>query len=223
MNSAINKRIHFYKAGNGAPLVLIGGEKKDWGEALEILSDYFTVIVPSFSQPIISQQENSDIVNYIEIIRNELGLSNFSILAHSLGVFTALLYAKNHPENLRSLVLSNIPDLEKGNALKFDKIFNTLILKKNSSKAVERDFWYENVEKQLQLLDFNNINNNTNVIKTLLLTGEKDSLSSVDLHNHWRSYLNSQYDLKIFKHSGHFPMKDNPLYFSLVIKNFVSQ
>lgn len=214
------KVLRFTQIGKGPVLIMIGGGFKEWGTSLDTLSQYFTLIIPSFSPQIISRQKGYDMVGYLETIVNELELKRFSVLAHSLGVFTAVLFAHKHHEKIQSLVLSNVPDLSIGDKARFDTLFEALTKGKNKPFKQENSFWFTVIDDQLKSFHRKKEELNLNV-RTLVLSGDNDFLSSEKVGRYWKTYLKYRFNFKVFRHSGHFPMKDNPLYFSLVVKDFV--
>lgn len=216
------KYLKFKQLGEGPNLILIGGDSQEWGSTIEYLSQYFTIVIPSFSYQVLSKQRNNDMVDYLKIIVEELELEHFSLLAHSLGVYTAVLFTQLNPQMVDSLVLSNVPDLEMGNKDLFDNLFRVLTRKNKPDNYLERDFWFQNFENQIR--DLNDKYRAQHLpIHTLLISGDNDFLSSGKALSKWKAYLNSNSNLKVFKHSGHFPMKDNPVYFSLVVKDFITK
>ena len=106
----------YIEAGKGKPLILLHGGQADyraWGPVMSALSPHFRVIAYSRrynypnDNPISSIDHNAyveaaDLAAFIK----KLGLKRVHLVGTSIGAFTALIYAVQHPENVRSLTLA---------------------------------------------------------------------------------------------------------------------
>lgn len=114
-------RIHYSKAGSGAPVVLVHGgasDSRDWVNTMDALSHRFTLYAPDligFGQS--DRNENgyylSDFSNFILEFVNLLGLKNPALVGHSFGARVCLDAARQHQEQVRKLVLIDASGLGK--------------------------------------------------------------------------------------------------------------
>ncbi len=103
----------YYTAGQGEPLVVIhggGGDASTWLENLEVLAEKYTVYAPDLpgyggSQPMDGHYYIPELAGFIEDFTNQLGLTKFYLVGHSLGGGIALNFALLFPEKIRKLVL----------------------------------------------------------------------------------------------------------------------
>jgi len=118
-------RVHYLKSGSGAPVVLVHGgasDSRDWVNTMAALSHRFTLYAPDligFGQS--DRNENgyylSDFSNFILEFVNLLGLKNPALVGHSFGARVCLDAARQHPEQVRQLVLVDASGLGKISAL----------------------------------------------------------------------------------------------------------
>lgn len=215
----LKRRLRFSKFGTGPYLIVIGGSLEDWGYSLELLSKEFTLVIPFFGYDVFKKQPNLTLDNYLEIIVRELEIEEFSILSHSIGVFTSLIYSLNNPGKVKNLILSNLPELSESDNLKYELIFDTLDKKKKRSNPSTKFFWFETVRNQLRILASSYHSSNPK-INVLMISGEKDIFISSTKEQSWEKMLKIQKSV-VIKHCGHFPMLDNPIYFCMIIKEFI--
>lgn len=105
--------IHYYRGGQGDPLVVIHGGAngaKAWMKNIRELSRKYTVYVPDLPGYGLSQSIEGDyfipeLVDFIDKFSRSLGLCNFHLVGHSLGGGIALSYALKFPYRVTKLVL----------------------------------------------------------------------------------------------------------------------
>lgn len=105
--------IHYYRGGQGDPLVVIHGGAngaKAWMKNIRELSRKYTVYVPDLPGYGLSQSIEGDyfipeLVDFIDKFSHSLGLRNFHLVGHSLGGGIALSYALKFPYKVTKLVL----------------------------------------------------------------------------------------------------------------------
>jgi non-heme chloroperoxidase len=112
--------LHFVERGSGAPVVLVHGSLADhtyweWSDQIPLLAEHHRVIAYSrrYNHPNRNPRagdhspmvEARDLAGFIE----QLGTGPVHLVGHSYGAYTALVYALDHPERVRSLVLAEPP------------------------------------------------------------------------------------------------------------------
>lgn len=217
--SESSKYYRFRILGNGPKLLILGGATEDWENTLELLSSNFTLIIPSFSRSVLERQAGSpDPIFYLENLLDELAIEHFSILAHSVSSWIGLRLAAIHPQRVTKLILANLPSAIQDKS-SFDQLHQVLAGKRERSSTEHSTFWFDQVFCQLSFL-----NEAKEVLKRtpfLVITGESDRFFSKEKFVDWSSLGDSNLHLEAIRFSGHFSMKDNPWYFSAIVKEFL--
>ena len=111
--------LHYIEQGQGEPLILLHGGQGDyrsWEPQMKVLSPQFRVI--SYSRRYHYPNNNPLTANYhsayteaddLAALIRKLRLGRVHLIGTSIGAFTALALAVNHPEMVRSLVLAEPP------------------------------------------------------------------------------------------------------------------
>jgi non-heme chloroperoxidase len=112
--------LHFVERGSGTPVILVHGSLADytyweWSDQIPLLGAHHRVIAYSrrYNHPNRNPRagdhspmvEARDLAGFIE----QLGPGPVHLVGHSYGAYTALVYAMEHPERVRSLVLAEPP------------------------------------------------------------------------------------------------------------------
>jgi 4,5:9,10-diseco-3-hydroxy-5,9,17-trioxoandrosta-1(10),2-diene-4-oate hydrolase len=105
--------IHYYTAGQGAPLVVIhggGGDARSWLKNVAVLAEKYTVYAPDLpgfggSQPLDGSYYIPELTDFVESFAGSLGLEKFHLVGHSVGGGVALNYALKFPQKIKKLVL----------------------------------------------------------------------------------------------------------------------
>ncbi|MGI9043871.1 MAG: alpha/beta fold hydrolase [Gemmatimonadaceae bacterium] len=114
--------LHYVSQGTGQPVVLVHGSLADytyWQKSNQIspLAESYRVIAysrrynhPNRNEP---RTDHSAIVEAQDLARflDQLGTGPVHLVGHSYGAYTALLFALEHPQRVRSLVLAEPPIL----------------------------------------------------------------------------------------------------------------
>jgi pimeloyl-ACP methyl ester carboxylesterase len=110
------ERIHYVRAGEGDPIVLLHGWPQTWymwRKVIPALAERFTVIAPDLrgfgqsSKPLGGYDKRTVAVDIYELVR-ELGFEKVFLVGHDMGGPTAYAYACAHPEDVRRLVILDV-------------------------------------------------------------------------------------------------------------------
>lgn len=113
-----NTSLHYEIAGEGTPLILIHGSLADlryWEFQTPKLSYHYQVITYSrrYNYPNTNKMNanHSALVEAQDLLElmNLLKIEQAHILGHSYGAYTALIFASNHPERVKKLILAEAP------------------------------------------------------------------------------------------------------------------
>lgn len=108
--------IHFEKAGQGFPLVLlhgIGSNSRSWRRQIEGLSDQFTVLAwdaPGYGQSSDPETEPPSMQEYARSLKRLLDdqrMDSVILLGHSMGGLIAQEFYRVYPQCLTTLILSD--------------------------------------------------------------------------------------------------------------------
>ena len=109
------KFLNYGVKGEGEPLLLLHGlfaSGKNWLSTVSHFSKSFKVYTPDLrnhGDSFHSEEMNYELMaNDIKDFCNELNLSSISIIGHSMGGKTAMVLALNHPDLIKSLIISDI-------------------------------------------------------------------------------------------------------------------
>ncbi len=109
-------RIHFVRAGQGDPVVLLLGFPQTWymwRKIIPALAERYTVIAPDLrgfgesSKPIDGYDKRTVAEDIYQLVRG-LGFEKIFLVGHDLGGPAAYAYACAHPEDVRRLVILDV-------------------------------------------------------------------------------------------------------------------
>lgn len=110
------QRIHYVRAGEGDPVVLLHGWPQTWymwRKIIPALAERHTVIAPDLrgfgqsSKPLDGYDKRTVAVDVYELVRS-LGFERVSLVGHDMGGPTAYAYACAHPEDVQKLVILDV-------------------------------------------------------------------------------------------------------------------
>lgn len=106
--------LNYKVQGNGSEnLVLLHGFMENlsiWDDMIPFLSEKFRLIkidLPGFGKSeVVAEVQTSEIMaDEVRKVTNELGLTEFHLLGHSMGGYISLAFAEKYPESLKSFTL----------------------------------------------------------------------------------------------------------------------
>jgi pimeloyl-ACP methyl ester carboxylesterase len=220
-------------AGDGPPLVFFHGAGTATGfDALLPLAERFRLIVPnhpgygaSADDPAIDGIQDY-LLHYLDLF-DELGLDEFALAGHSMGGYMAALFAIDHPERIRRLVLTapigmhvpehptvdifGIPDEDFASYLAVDLSVlgdlstpptpEFLAARYRESTSTARAFWRRVYDLKLPRW----LHRLT--MPTLLLWGEEDRLVPVQQAAVWAELVPNA-EVRILPNVGHLPFDE---------------
>lgn len=213
------KHFRFRILGKGPVLLVLGGPASDWEGTLELLSSNYTLVIPVFSKSVLDRQAcGNDPIVYIRQLLEELRIERYSVLAHSVSTWIGLRLAAQAPDRIHKLILANFPSaIEDEHA--FVRLHRELTGKKTIPKPELSAFWYDRVFSRLDFL--NEVKTVLKTIPSLLIAGESDHFFSEEKLVNWSNLEKASLNLEVIRYAGHFSMKDNPWYFSAIVKEFL--
>jgi len=133
-------KLHYFQNGSGVPVVLIHGglgDYREWSPQIEPFSQHYRVL--DYSRRYNYPNDNSERPDHSAIVEAQdlgalldaLKLERFHLVGYSYGALTALFFATQHPERLRSLTLAE-PAIMKwlleipGGQAELDKFMTTM-------------------------------------------------------------------------------------------------
>lgn len=158
-----------YKAFGDAPATLIfihgvGMCKEIWQPQVEHFSKNYRVITYDFlghGQSLLKKDKLTleDYISQLYNLVNEIGVSNFSIIGHSMGALIAVAFALRYPEKVDTLIPINIV-FKRTKKAQDDVIMRAKdVLKSqqipNINQTLER--WFKNKTSPYDLLKINNV------------------------------------------------------------------
>jgi len=114
-------KIHYVRAGAGAPVVLLHGWPefvRTWKHNLPVLAEHFDVIAPELrgfgetesKVPRSAQGSTPQLLaRDLKEFADGLGLGRFAIVSHDVGAFVAQTFALAYPERVSALFFFNCP------------------------------------------------------------------------------------------------------------------
>ena len=133
--------LHYLEKGSGMPVVLIHGglgDYREWNSQIERIGGHYRVIAYSrrYNYPNNNAEVPSDHSAIVEardlaVLLDALKLQRVHIVGYSYGALTALFFATEHPERVRSLTMAEPPILGwlseiPGGQTELDKFMQTM-------------------------------------------------------------------------------------------------
>jgi pimeloyl-ACP methyl ester carboxylesterase len=117
MTSVNGIQIHYVIGGHGDPVVLLHGWPQTWYEwrhVMPALAKNYTVIVPDLrglgdsSKPVTGYDGKTTAEDIFQLV-SQLGFKGIFLVGHDFGVQVAYSYAAAHPNDVRRLVILDVP------------------------------------------------------------------------------------------------------------------
>jgi len=217
--SSTGKYFRFRLQGKGPVLLILGGSSADWESVLELLASNYTLVIPTLSKSVLDRQhQENDPVHYLHRLLDELSIDRFSVLAHSVSSWIGLRLVSKCSDRIEKLILANLPSAVEDKP-GFIRLHQELIGKKGVLNPEDSSFWYDRVFRQLTFL--HEVKEVLKTTPSLLIAGESDHYFSKEKLISWSNLEKANLNLAVIRFAGHFSMKDNPWYFSAIVKDFL--
>jgi pimeloyl-ACP methyl ester carboxylesterase len=117
MASVNGIQMHYVTGGQGDPVVLLHGWPQTWYEwrhVMPALAENYTVIVPDLrglgdsSKPVTGYDGKTTAEDIYQLV-SQLGFKDIFLVGHDFGVQIAYSYAAAHPDEVRRLVILDVP------------------------------------------------------------------------------------------------------------------
>ena len=238
----------YIEEGEGEVLLLLHGlmgALSNWTEVVNEFKDRYRVIIPVlplYDLPILSTGVKS-LAKFVQKFVQYKNLKNIVLLGNSLGGHVALIYAINHPEYVKALVLSGSSGL-------YENSFGGSFPRRESydfiKEKVEFTF-YDPAIATKELVDevFAIVNDRMRVLKILamaksairhnmskdlykiqspvsLIWGKEDRVTPPEVALEFNTLLANS-ELNWINYCGHAPMMERPVEFNNYLKKFLNR
>src|SRR5688572_5805917 len=236
----------YIEQGQGEPLVLLYGLFGSAGNFDATIHDFrqaYRVIVPVF--PFFESGTRVDIFTMSSFLANlikQLGLERFHLFGNSMGGHIALLYTLEHPEKIKSLILSGSSGLyETGLGDTFPRRSDYDYIKTKTQmtfykpevatkELVDEVYTTVNSNKALQILSLakstirNNLEKELHKIKApcCLIWGKNDIITPLHVAKDFQRLI-PHAELHLIDECGHVPMMERPDEFNLLLHHFLDK
>lgn len=224
--------INYAEKGNGKPLILLHG----WGASLSTFNNVieefceefrvYAVDLPGFGESDVLLPLN--VYEVCDVLREfvlKLNIINPIILGHSYGGRIAIIYASRY--DVSRLVLVSAAGVKQ--KLRFNKRFKIRVYKALKKCHIpirmgSKDYLNADNVKRIMLVNAVNTDLSSELrnIKcpTLLIYGDKDEVTPVELGNKIKSLITGSY-LIVMEECDHFPYLRRCNYFCLIVMSFL--
>ena len=240
---------NYVEGGTGHPIVLLHGLMGGLSN-FDSVYEFFTekgyrVILPEmpmYTLPLIKTHINS-LSKYLESFLKFKNLTNITLLGNSLGGHVGLVYSKNHPERVNSLVLTGSSGL-------YENAFGDSFPRRGDYEYIKRkteDVFYNKAVATKELVDevFESVNDRNRVIRTLafsksairhnmapdlpylkmpicLIWGRQDAVTPPDVAIKFHELLPDS-ELNWVEECGHAAMMERPDKFNEILYDFLKR
>lgn len=241
-------KFSYIEEGAGHPLILLHGlmgRLSNFNETIAHFSSRYRVLVPAlpmYELPLLKTNVRS-FARHLHDFIEALGLRQVTLVGNSLGGHIALVYGKQHPERLHSVVLTGSSGLyENTMGSSFPKRRNIEYVRK---KALEVFYDPHMVTDEMVEELFGIINERNKIIKTLavaksairhnmakelpgfrmpfcIIWGADDKVTPPEVAREFHQLLPYS-DLYWIEHCGHAPMMEQPAAFNAILERWLSQ
>ncbi|MCS7027237.1 MAG: alpha/beta hydrolase [Bacteroidia bacterium] len=240
--------VQYIDEGSGPVLLLLHGlfgALSNWADVVEEFRKDYRVIIPMMPiyQVNLDDLSVETLADYIAMFVDKMGLKDLSVMGNSLGGHVGLVYTLEHPEKVKTLILTGSSGLfESGMGGSFPKRSSMEYIK----ERVEYTFYDPKTATQ-ELVDevFEIVNNPKKAIRiikiaraaqrhnlrveirtiqcpTLLIWGLNDNITPPEVaHEFHRLIPNSE--LYFIDHCGHAPMMERPKEFNAYLRKFLNK
>lgn len=241
-------KFKYVEEGEGEPLVLLHGlfgALSNFSDLIEHFRHQRKVVVPLLPLYELTLLDTTvgGLAKYVNRFIETLDYHHINLLGNSLGGHVGLVYALNHPERVKTIILTGSSGLfENGMGETYPKRGNYEFIKKKT----ELTFYDPNVASK-ELVDevFEIVNNRLKAIKiislaksairhnlgeelegikvpTLLIWGKNDTITPPLVAEEFHKLIPNS-ELHYINHCGHAPMMEMPAEFNAILEEFLKK
>lgn len=241
-------KFRFVEEGEGEPLVLLHGlfgALSNFKDLIEYFRSRVKVVVPMLPLYELNLLDTtvSGLAKYVNRFMELRGYEHVHLLGNSLGGHVGLVYALNHPERLKTIILTGSSGLfENGMGETYPKRGNYEFIKKKTELT-----FYDPAVASKELVDevFEIVNNRLKTIKiislaksairhnlgdelqeikkpTLLIWGKNDTITPPLVAEEFKRLIPNS-ELHYINHCGHAPMMEVPDEFNVILDDFLNK
>ena len=234
--------LHYIEEGNGPTLLLLHGlfgALSNWSDVVSHFSKRYRIVIPLmpiYTLPIL----NTNVKALAEFIHSFINFKQYKdivLIGNSLGGHVTLVYVKNHPQNIRAMVLTgssglyenamggSFPRREDYNFIK-QKVEYTFYEPASASKELVDEVYgiVNDKGKLIRILSLaksairHNMSDDLQFMKlpTCLIWGKNDTITPPDVAEEFHRLLPNN-ELHWIDKCGHAPMMEQPKEFNTVL------
>lgn len=238
----------YVEEGEGEPLVLLHGlfgALSNFGDLIEHFKHSCKVVVPLLPLYELTLLDTTvgGLAKYVNRFIETLDYNHINLLGNSLGGHVGLVYALNHPERVKTIILTGSSGLfENGMGETYPKRGNYEFIKKKTELT-----FYDPKVASKELVDevFEIVNNRLKAIKiialaksairhnlgkelegikvpTLLIWGQNDTITPPLVAEEFHKLIPNS-ELYYINHCGHAPMMEVPNEFNDILEKFLKK
>lgn len=241
-------KVKFLDEGAGEVLLLLHGlfgALSNWDEVIEHFSKEYRVVIPIL--PIldmpVKEASIEGLAQYVSAFIDDMEMRDVTLLGNSLGGHLGLVYALEHPSNVKRIVLTGSSGL-------FENTMGGSFPRRGDKKYVEErvryTFYDPNVATQELIEEVfeitQNIRKGLNIVAiaksaqrqnladqlhriqqpVLLIWGLNDTITPPHVAHEFNKLLPSS-ELRFIDKCGHAPMMENPKVFNVYLEDFLKK
>lgn len=241
-------KFKYVEEGEGEPLILLHGlfgALSNFSDLIEHFRHRCKVIVPLLPLYELTLLDTtvSGLAKYVNRFIETLDYNNINLLGNSLGGHVGLVYSLNHPERVKTIILTGSSGLfENGMGETYPKRGNYEFIKKKTELT-----FYDPKVASKELVDevFEIVNNRLKAIKiislaksairhnlgeelegikvpTLLIWGKNDTITPPLVAEEFHKLIPNS-ELHYINHCGHAPMMEVPDEFNVFLEEFLKK
>lgn len=238
-------KFKYVEKGEGEPLILLHGlfgALSNFKEVVDEFSQDMRVIIPMlplYDLPVLNTSAKN-IEKYVHEFLEFMGLDQVHLLGNSLGGHVALIYCKNHPQNVKSLTLTASSGL-------YENAFGSSFPRREDKEFIRNKValtFYDPKFATDELVDecFSMVNDRSKVLRilaiaksairhnmakdlpnmkmpTCLIWGKNDTITPPEVATEFNESM-SDSDLFWIDKCGHAPMMEHPEEFNQILRTW---
>jgi pimeloyl-ACP methyl ester carboxylesterase len=239
---------HYIEEGNGPTLLLLHGlfgALSNWSDVVNHFSKRYRIVIPLmpiYTLPILNTNVKA-LAGFIHDFINFKQYKDIILIGNSLGGHVTLVYVKNHPENIRGMVLTgssglyenamggSFPRREDYNFIK-QKVEYTFYDPASASKELVDEVYgiVNDKGKLIRILSLaksairHNMSDDLQFMKqpACLIWGKNDTITPPDVAEEFHRLLPKS-ELHWIDKCGHAPMMEQPIEFNTLLDGWLAR